>query len=123
MTETSFLSADPMVGTTRSQDRFCHQIGEYMLQDHLYMKLLLRQRQTIAANKILGGVMAQKIDLDSECLLLGGQTSMLQCVTLPGFGLICLTCCTREGNDTAMAEANNGIMPMVLHKGKNYGPL
>lgn len=42
---------------------------------------------------------------------------------VPGFGLICLTCCTHEEIDTAMAEANNGIMPVVLHMGRNYGPL
>lgn len=87
-----------------------------MLQYHLDMKSLLRKGQTIAANKILGGIMAQKIDL--ECLLLRGQTTMLQCVTLAGFGLICLTYSTCEENDTVMAEADDGIMPVVLHTGR-----
>lgn len=69
-----------------------------MRQDHLDMKPLLRKGQMIAADEILGVVMAQKIDL--QCLLLGGQTHMLQCVTVPGLGLICLTYSTCEENDT-----------------------
>lgn len=67
--------------------------------------------------------MAQKIDLDSERLLLWGQTTMLQCVTLSELGFICLTYSTCEESNTVMTEADNGIVPVVLHMGRNYGHL